>query len=319
MCGMRALERTRGLDTRIAELAERQHGVVGRGQLVALGLGSDQIGRRLRAGRLRRLHYGVYAVGHKVLSKEGRWLAAVLGGGDGAVLSHWSAAALWGIRGARGGPVDTTSPSKTKSRGAIRRHRILLQPDEVTVHDDIPVTTVPRTIFDLAAVSSLQTVESALRQCEYLRLYDPLSLWDLVGRYPGHRGNRAARAALARLGETSGETQEGLEERFLAFLDEHRLPRPGFNVWLEVQGHRYKVDCLWPAQRLIAELDSWRAHGTRSSFQADKTRDRRLLRAGYKTTRVTWHQLDHEAELLAADLRDLLHRNTNVRDNVQSQ
>lgn len=303
---MRALERTRGLDTRIAELAERQHGVVARGQLVALGLGPDRIGRRMRAGRLRRLHYGVYAVGHKVISREGRWLAAVLAGGPNAVLSNWSAAALWGIRGNRGGPIDIASPSKTKSRGAIRRHSMLLPADEITVHDGIPVTTVPRTIFDLAAVASPQTVESALRQSEFLRLYDPLSLRDLIGRYPGHRGNCAARAALARLGESSGETEEGLEERFLAFLDEYRLLRPDFNVWLEVQGHRYKVDCLWPAQRLIAELDSWQAHGTSSSFQSDKARDRRLLRAGYRTTRITGHQLDHEAKLLAADLQDML-------------
>lgn len=306
MCGMRALERTRGLDTRIAELAERQYGVVARAQLVALGLGHDGIGRRLRAGRLRRLHYGVYAVGHKVLSKEGRWIAAVFASGPGAVLSHWSAAALWGIRGSRSGPIDITSPRKTKSRGAIRRHRALLLPDEVTVEDGIPVTTAPRTVFDLAAVSDAHTVESALRQCEYLRLYDPLSLGDLVERYSGHRGNRAARAALAKLEESSGETEEGLEERFLAFVDRHRLPRPGFNVWLEVQGHRYKVDCLWPAQRLIAELDSWQAHGTRSSFQSDKARDRRLLRAGYRTARITWRQLGDEPEQIAGDLRDLL-------------
>jgi hypothetical protein len=176
----------------------------------------------------------------------------------------------------------------------------------MTVEDGIPVTSVPRTIFDLAAVSSPQTVESALRQCEYLRLYDPLSLEDLVGRYPGHRGIRAARAALSKLGESSGETEEGLEERFLAFLDRYDLPRPDFNVWLEVQGHRYKVDCLWAAQRLIAELDSWQAHGTRSSFQSDKARDRRLLRGGYRTTRVASRQLEHEAQSLAGDLRDLL-------------
>jgi very-short-patch-repair endonuclease len=280
--------------------------VVARSQLIELGLESDAIDRRMGAGRLHRLHYGVFAVGHRVISREARWMAAVLACGPGAVLSHWSAAALWGIRGSRGGQIDVTSPSKTKSRGAIRRHRALLCPDEVTTHDGIPVTTVPRTNLDLAAVSNAHVVEGALRQCEYLRLYDSLSLVDLVGRYPGHRGNRAARAALAKLRETPGETEEGLEERFLAFLDEYRLPRPDFNVWLEVQGHRYKVDCLWRSQRLIAELDSWQAHGTRSSFQSDKTRDRRLLRAGYGTTRITWHQLDREADLLAGDLRGLL-------------
>jgi very-short-patch-repair endonuclease len=294
------------LDSRIAVLAEGQHGVVGRAQLEDLGLEPGAIGRRIRAGRLHRLHEGVYAVGHRSLTQRSRWMAAVLACGPNAVLSHWSAAALWGIRGNRSGPIDITSPSKTKSRGAIRRHRMLLPRDEVTVEHGIPVTTAPRMVFDLAAVSDAHVVESALRQCEYLRLYDPLSLGDLVDRYPGQRGNRNARAALARLEESSGETEAGLEERFLSFLDAHRLPRPDFNAWLEAQGQRYKVDCLWPDQRLIAELDSWQAHGTRSSFQSDKTRDRRLLRAGYRTTRITWAQLDDEPEQVAADLRALL-------------
>ena len=298
--------RTRGGDHAIAELADRQHGVVGRAQLLDLGLSREEIIGRLRRGRLHRLYPGVYAVGHRVLTQRSRWMAAVLACGPDAVLSHWSAAALWGIRSTRSGPIDITSPRKSKSRGAIRRHRVLLPPDEVTVEDGIPVTSVPRTIFDLAAVSSPQTVESVLRQCEYLRLYDPLSLGDLVGRYPGHRGNRAARAALARLEESPGETEEGLEERFLAFIDRYELPRPDFNAWLEVQGRRYRVDCLWPAQRLIAELDSWQAHGTRSAFRSDKARDRRLLRAGYSTTRITWSQLDDEPAAIAQDLRALL-------------
>jgi len=306
MCGMRALGRTRGLDGRVAELAERQHGVVARAQLIALGLGRDEIGRRMRAGRLHRLHCGVYAVGHRALTQRSRWTAAVLACGPDAVLSHWSAAALWGIRSNRGGPIDITAPRKTRSREAIRRHRMLLPADEVTVRDGIPVASAPRTIFDLASVSSPQTLESALRQCEYLRLYDPLSLGDLVRRYPGHRGVRTARMALTGLEESTGEIEEGLEERFLAFLDRYGLLRPDFNVWLEAEGHRYKVDCLWPAQRLIVELDSWQGHGTRSSFQSDKSRDRRLLRAGYRTTRITWAQLRDEPTAIAADLRALL-------------
>jgi hypothetical protein len=294
------------LDADVARLAERQHGVVAHRQLVALGMSPEAIKRRVGRGSLHPLHRGVLAVGHRVLSQRSRWMAAVLACGPDAVLSHWSAAALWGIRGTRGGPIDITSPRKTKSRGAIRRHRVLLPPDEVTVEAGIPVTSAPRTVFDLAAVSSPQTVESVLRQCEYRRLYDSLSLGDLVGRYPRHRGNRAARTALARLEESPGETEEGLEERFLAFVDRYELPRPDFNAWLEVQGHRYKVDCLWAAQRLIAELDSWQAHGTRSSFQSDKARDRRLLRAGYRTTRITWAQLGDEPEAIARDLHALL-------------
>lgn len=283
-----------------------QHGVVARFQLRELGLSSDAIDRRIGAGRLHPIHRGVYAVGHRVLTQRSHWMAAVLFCGPNAVLSHWSAAALWGFRSSRGGSIHVTSPRKSKSSGPIWRHRAVLRPDEVTTHDGIPVTTAPRTNLDLAAVSSAHAVESCLRQCEYLRIYSSLSLWDLLERYPGHRGSRAARTALARLGQTPGETEEGLEERFLAFLDTHRLLRPELNSWLEAQGHRYKLDCLWRHQRLIVELDSWQAHGTRSAFRTDKTRDRHLMLAGYRTIRVTHQMLDLEAEELAADLRNLL-------------
>lgn len=305
---MREESQTHGSDVEIAALAEAQHGVVARGQLAEIGLGSSVIGRRMDAGRLHQIHAGVYAVGHRVLSQHSRWMAAVLACGPNAVLSHWSAAALWGFRGHSGGLIHVTSPSKSRSQGSIRRHFARLPADEVTTHDGIPVTTVPRTNLDLAAASGAHVVESCLRQCEYLRLYDSLSLWDLLERYPRHRGSRAARTALARLEEASGETHSRLEERLLAFLDAHGLPRPDLNVWLEAGGRRYKVDCLWPGSKQIVELDSWEAHGTRSAFQSDKSRDRRLEVAGYRTTRVTRHQLEHEAEELATDLRRLLSR-----------
>lgn len=305
---MDGLERTRGRDSGIAEIAEDQHGVVARGQLRALGLGEEAIDWRLRHGRLHRLHWGVYAVGHKVLSQEGRWMAAVLAGGPGAVLSHRSAAAHWGIRDHRGGPIDITSPSKTKSQGSIRRHSVQLPADEVTVERGIPVTTVPRTIFDLAAVSTPHAVESALRQSEFRRLYDPLSLHDLIDRYPGHRGIRSARTALARRAEAPGRTVGRLEDRFLPFLDHHDLPRPHLNAWLEAGGRRFQVDCLWPAAMQIVELDGWEGHGTRTAFREDRARDRRLRVAGYGVTRIPWSALDDEPTAVAADLRSLLLR-----------
>lgn len=235
-------------------------------------------------------------------------MAAVLVSGPQAVVSRRSAAAHWGFRSYSGAYIDITSPSKAKSRGSIRRHSVRLRPDEATVHERIPATTVPRTIFDLASEQPPHVIESCLRQCEYLRLYDSLSLWDLLERYPRHRGNKAVRMVLGRLSETPGETEEGLEEQFLAFLDTHDLLRPELNAWLEAHGHRYRVDCLWRPQRLIAELDSWQAHGTRSAFRTDKTRDRHLLLAGYTTTRIAKVHLDHEPEQLAADLRRLLER-----------
>lgn len=221
------------------------------------------------------------------------------------MLSRNSAGALWGIREHYGGPIHVTSPSRTKSGTAIRAHFARLPADELTVHDNIPVTTVPRTIFDLAA-SSPQAVEPALRQAEYLRLYDALSLLDLLNRYPGHRGNRAVRAALARLAETPGLTRSTFEERFVAFLDLYGLPRPHFNAWITLGANRFQVDCLWPDRRLIVELDGWAAHGTRTAFRDDKARDRKLAVAGYTTTRIPWSALDDEPAQIAADLRHLL-------------
>jgi very-short-patch-repair endonuclease len=141
---------------------------------------------------------------------------------------------------------------------------------------------------------------------EYRRLYDRLSLRDLLDRYPGRAGTRAVRAALARLAESSGRVDSPLEERFLPFLDRHRLPRPQFNAWLEVGGKRYRVDCLWPAQRQIVELDGWESHGTRVAFRDDRARDRRLRVARYGVTRLAWSQLEDEPEAIAADLRRLL-------------
>lgn len=294
------------MDACIAALAERQYGVVGRGQLEDLGLKSGSIGRRVRAGRLHRLYWAVYAVGHKVLSREGRWMAAVLACGPGAVLSHHSAAAHWGVRDHRGGPIHITSPSKSKSRGSIRRHCAQLPTDETMVHEGIRVTTVPRTIFDLAAVSTPQAVESALRQSEFLRLHDSLSLHNLIDRYPGHRGIRSVRTALARRSEAPGRIRSRLEERFLPLLDRHDLPRPQLNAWLEANGQRFQVDCLWPVPRQIVELDGWEGHGTRTAFRDDRARDRALGVAGYSVTRLTWSQLEDEPTTVARDLRSLL-------------
>jgi very-short-patch-repair endonuclease len=233
-------------------------------------------------------------------------MAAVLFCGKGAVLSHRSAAALWGIRQTSRSTIDVTTPRKGRSQGVIRRHYSLLPSDELTEHDGIPVTTVPRTIFDLAAEEPQEAVEAMLREAEYRRLYDPLSLVHLLERHPRRRGTRSARAALQRVQETPGRIETSFEERFAYFLDTHLLRRPHFNAWLEVDGHRYRVDCLWPDVRLIVELDGWDGHSTRSAFHEDRARDRRLQAAGYSITRIAWSQLDTEPAAIAADLRSLL-------------
>ncbi len=296
-------------DATLAQLAEAQYGVVARRQLLELGLGEDAIDHRLATGRLHSVGRGVYAVGHGRISQLGRWTAAVLAGGSGAVLSHQSAAALWGIRGPVGGAVDVTVSHRSTSSARIRRHLSVLPADEITVCEGIAVTTSPRTIFDLAARSSVDRVEHDIRQLEFLRLYDRLSLLDLIKRYPGRRGLRRVQVALARVEALpAGRIRSRLEERFLPFLRRHDLPRPRLNDWIMVGEERFQVDCHWAGTGQVVELDSWEAHGTKSAFREDRARDRVLRTAGYDVTRISWAQLDDEPEAVAADLRTLLNR-----------
>lgn len=236
-------------------------------------------------------------------------MAAVLASGPEAVLSHHSAAMLWGVRSYSERAIEVTVPHKSTSSKQICRRFSVLPADERTVEAGIPVTSVPRTIFDLAASESVDMVENLLREQEHLQLWDELSLPHLLERYPGKRGVRKVRAALERLEEEPGGRQRSkLEERFAAFLRKHRLPLPRFNDWILVAGKRYEVDCHWPGTGLIVELDGWEGHKTRTAFRDDRARDRKLKVAGYTVTRITWNQLDDEPEAVAADLRALLYK-----------
>ncbi|MEZ5077982.1 MAG: type IV toxin-antitoxin system AbiEi family antitoxin domain-containing protein [Solirubrobacterales bacterium] len=308
---IRRRRRTRGVDREVGDLAGRQHGVLARSQLLVLGLSRSAVDRRIRAGRLRPLHRGVYAVGHTAIGREGWWMAAVLAAGPGAVLSHRSAAALWGIR--RNGPegAEVTVARPTRSSRRIRRHVADLPDDERTERRGIPVTTAARTVWDLAAASPPEAVEADLRQLEYLRLYDRTPLAALGERYPGRRGARRVRRALSKVRKApAGRVRSPLEQRFLSFLDRYRLPRPQLNAWIDLPGRMVQVDCLWPAQRQVVELDGWRGHSTGTAFREDRARDRRLRVAGYEVARLTWSQLDDEPAAIAGDLRALLYKRT---------
>ena len=299
--------RSRDDDRGLARLAGQQYGLVARFQLIEAGWSEGAIQKRIRSGRLHQLHAGVYLVGHRLISREGRWMAAVLASGPEAVLSHWSAAHLWMIRPNSRTIIDVTVPRKSTSTKGIRRHHSLLPADERTIEEGIPVTTVPRTILDLAATESADVVENLLREAEHRQLSDRLSLPHLIERYPGKRGTRKVQLALDRLKEDPvGRKRSRLEERFAPFLRRYRLPLPRFNDWILLGDKRHQVDCHWPDLRQIVELDGWDAHSTRTAFREDRARDRRLTAAGYTVTRITWSQLDDEPEGIAADLRSLL-------------
>jgi hypothetical protein len=291
----------------MADLARRQHGIVGRKQLFGLGVTKEEIDGRVRLGALHLIHRGVYAVGHTATTMRGRWMAAVLASGDGAVLSHASAAALWGIWGSGTGVTHVTLPRKTRSNAIICRHFGVLPEDEIALVAGIPVTSAARAVLDLAAEKGEASAEAALREMEYLRVYGDVSLPALLARYPRHRGAAPAREALERVrDDPGGRIRSPLEEVFLPFLDGHGIPRPRLNAWLTVGEHRYQVDCLWPEARLIGELDGFKSHGTKRAFGKDRKRDRRLGAAGYHVVRITEDQLLDEPSEVAADLRVLL-------------
>ncbi|MDX6657407.1 MAG: hypothetical protein QOH62_2200, partial [Solirubrobacteraceae bacterium] len=241
------------MDVRIAELANRQWGVVTNADLIALGATRRQIDARLAQGRLIRLHRGVYAFGHARLTPHGRWLAAVLGCGPGATLSHRSAAALWGLRATPGGAIDVTIPRS----GRNRRHGVLLHTsrrlmaEDIAVVDGIPVTTPARTIVDLADIEAQHRVRRAADQAERLNLHAPIVPIE---------GRRGIRSLVALEHERLGTqlTRSELEEAGLDVARQANLPRPEVNAMVEGT----ECDFVWRAQRLVLEIDGFAFHRT---------------------------------------------------------
>jgi hypothetical protein len=249
---MRGQTREDPSDRPISELARRQHGVVGRAQLKALGLGDDAIDWRVRRRRLHRVHRGVYVLGYPHLTRNGGFMAAVLACGDGAALSHLSAAVLWGmLNGDR--KIHVTTPRDRRRPGLVV-HRARLDDEEVRRRAGIPVTAPARTLIDLADVAPRRTLERAIDEAEYLRL-------DCTGLAPrrGRSGCGLLMSVLAQHRPGSTRTKSYLEELFIALCDRYQLPRPEVNVYVE----GYECDFVWREQRLIIETDGGAAHGTR--------------------------------------------------------
>jgi very-short-patch-repair endonuclease len=232
-------------------------------------------------------------------------MAATLACGEGAALSHRSAGRCWGLlRGADGAAVDVSRPGHG-TRADIRMHEVRLPNDERTVVDGVPVTTVPRTIFDIAAVGDRREAERAFHEAEVQGLTDRLSLPALLDRYPGHAGTPLLRELLG-IGPGGGATANDFEAVFADLVERHQLPRPRFNPDLVVGGRHYKPDCAWIERRVVVELDGRGAHATRKAFESDRERDRIFTAEGWRVVRVTWRQLTGTPEAIARDLRRVL-------------
>jgi hypothetical protein len=227
-------------------------------------------------------------------------MAAVLACRPHGVLSHTAGGAHWQVMPDRG-LCEVTVPRWRRARPGIRMHEAALPHDEVTVHEGIPVTTVPRTLFDLAAVLAPRQLERAINEAEVRRLWDELSLDRLLHRYPGHRGNRNLRAALRKRREGSTLTRSELEETFLGLIDAAGMPRPEINAIVE----GFEVDAVWRDARVAVELDGRDTHGTAEAFERDRERDRILQVAGWRTVRITGRQLRGTPEAVVRDMRSL--------------
>jgi very-short-patch-repair endonuclease len=197
---------------------------------------------------------------------------------------------------------EVTARTQRRARDGIEVHAAGLPPDEVTVVDGIPVTTIERTLFDLAAVAPFERVERAFAQADVLRLAGNLGVGDLLERHPGQRGAQTLRTILDDRSLGVGVTQSEFEDRFLALLHASALPRPAKNAL--VLGLRR--DFVWRAPRLVVELDSRSAHDTAHGFEEDRARDRELLVAGWRSLRITWRQLHREPDAVLRDLDALL-------------
>ena len=281
----------------VLALAELQHGVVTRAQLLALGLDAQAIKYRVRRGRLHAVQRGVYAVGRPQLTRLGSLIAAVLSCGPGAALSHDAAAELLGIRKRRGGPIDVTVPGGKRERPGVRVHRATLPASERTERHGVPVTSTVRTLVDLAPRLGHDELEAATNEADRLDLIDPERLREAVAQMAGRKGAATLKRLLDRRSFTL--TESTLERRFLAIVQSAGLSKP------QTQAHvnGFRVDFYWPDLRLVVETDGLRYHRTPAQQARDRRRDQTHVAAGLTPLRFTHAEVTYEPEHVARILR----------------
>lgn len=296
---------SRRAEERIIELAARQHGLVTRTQLLGTGVGRNTVDYRVKTGRLRPVHRGVYRIG-PLLAPHEREMAAVLACGPESVISHRSAAALWQLLPSGDGraSVHVLVPARDRHRrpGIVAHRGPALEPAEVTTVERIPTTVPARTVLDLASGVGPRELEQALARAERQGLVTHDELSALMARHSTRRaGLRLLRTLLQERAEPALARSEA-EERMLALIRKARLPLPEVNV--ELGG--YEVDFLWRAERLVVEVDGFAFHSSQGRFESDRRRDADLSARGFRVIRVTWRQIDREPEAMLVRLSQSL-------------
>jgi very-short-patch-repair endonuclease len=279
------------------------HGVVTRQELLADGLGRGAIAHRLRNGRLFPKYDGVYAVGRPDLTVLGERRAIVLACGDGAVLSHRSAGAAWGLRAGGGTTWEVIVPSDRRPDAPVHTYRHHLTADAVTDLDGIPTTTVARTLLDLAAVIAPHQLRRAVEQSVQLELFDLTAIADVLDAHPRRPGRRHLLALVEDLQDHGvTRTRSDVEAAFLQLCLDHHLPRPQVNHY----DNGRERDFRWADHRLVVEVDGWAYHRSREAFNTDRRRDREALADGYRVARFTATEVLRTPAAVAAELRGLL-------------
>jgi very-short-patch-repair endonuclease len=290
------------LDQLLAGLAGNQHGVVAVWQLLELGFSRRQVDVRVESGRLHRAYWGVYSVGHPANGDDTWQMAAVLACGQGTVLSHWTAGPRWGLIRPVPGPVHVTAPRDRKPQRGMRPHTAQLHPHDKTKRDGIPITSVPRTLLDIAAVADERVLRRAVNQAERTGWLNRKAIDELLQRNPRRKGTRQLRAVMASVSPGTRRSRSDLEIAFLALCRTYELPAPVVNGELE----GIEVDMHWPGTNLVVELDCYEYHRTPQEFENDRRRDAKLKRAGYQVLRVTDTWLEDDPAGVAETVSALL-------------
>jgi hypothetical protein len=265
--------------------------------------------RRHEAGLLVRLHQGVYALGHQHLTREGRWMAAVLACGPGAVLSHFSAGRLWNLCGSYG-PVEVLRQAggvRDDGHQGVRLHQTRrLEPFEVTVEKGIPVASIERVLADMAGRTDSRRLERIFVQAYKSGQLSWSLLTHVLSRGRGRKGIGRLRRIALEVDPQALDTKSVSEIDFLSLCRQAGIPTPSVNVLIE--GHL--VDFLWPVQKVIVETDSWSHHGDKPTFERDHQTDVDLVAAGYDVHRATYKMLERNPDPFLNNILRALHART---------
>jgi very-short-patch-repair endonuclease len=283
----------------VQALAGKQHGIVHGKQLREAGLTKQGIRRRVEAGWLMPKYHGVYAVGHTALTDKSHLIAAVYAAGEEALAGYRAAGGLWGIlRGWQ--PIEVTAPrSRVSGKGFTLHRSRLIHPEDRALIDNIPVTSLARTLVDLAEVLSEERLADAVHEAEIRGLFDLKKVERVLARLPGRKGRHKLKRVLSAYRDVQPFVRSRAERRVLAMCEEHGLPRPKVNSWIG----RYEVDFFWPDANLALEFDGGAVHRTTKAFYEDRKRDRFLAAQGIHVVRATDRD---EPAALASELQQIL-------------